>query len=94
MAMGAAYLVLAAACLLVRQMLSGFRKRAPQFLLGLYIVDICVALIYCFATMLIVKESLFTATMVVSMIFGTAVSLMFFLINRVYFKKRQGLFVN
>lgn len=94
MAMGAAYLVLAAAYLLVRQMLSGFRKRAPQFLLGLYIVDICVALIYCFATMLIVKESLFTATMVVSMIFGTAVSLVFFLINRVYFKKRQGLFVN
>ncbi len=92
--MGAVYLVLAAAYLLVRQMLAGFRKRAPQFLLGLYIVDICVALIYCFATMLIVKESLFTATMVVSMIFGTAVSLMFFLINRVYFKKRQGLFVN
>lgn len=94
MAMGAAYLVMAAAYLLVRQMLAGFRKRAPQFLLGLYIVDIGVGLIYCFATMLIVKESLFTATMVVSMVFGTAVSLVFFLINRVYFKKRQVLFVN
>ena len=87
MAMGAAYL-------LVRQMLAGFRKRSPQFLLGLYIVDISVGLIYCFATMLIVKELLFTATMVVSMVFGTAVSLVFFLINRVYFKKRQVLFVN
>ena len=92
--MGAVYLVLAAAYLLVRQMLAGFRKRAPQFLLGLYIVDISVGLIYCFATMLIVKEAIFSATLVTSMILGTVGSAIFFLANLTYFKKRKFMFVN
>lgn len=92
--MGAVYLVMAAARLFVRQMLAGFRKTAPQWLLGLYIADVIISLIYCFATMLIVKEAIFSATLVTSMILGTVGSAIFFLANLTYFKKRKFMFVN
>lgn len=91
---GAAYLVMAAASLFVRQMLAGFRKKAPQYLLALYVAGIVLSLTFCFATMLIVKEAVVYASMVVTMILVALESLVILLANLSYFKKRKFMFVN
>ncbi len=88
---GIVMLALAAFCIITRFKLSGFKKGAPVFLYAVYIADVVVTLIYNIALTAVTDiPSIFT----VSNISSITMTVIMVILNYIYFKKRQELFVN
>ena len=92
--MGLIYLGMTAGFLVVRQMLAGFRKNAVRCLLGLYILDMIITLIFGVAQLIILGNLRFAGDLLGSLVFGCILSIVFLVLNRIYFDNREELFVN
>lgn len=87
---GLATLALAAAAIVVRQKLARYRAGAPRLYLILQAVSLGVGLVYLLAGSAAVGMLLLNASTLASLM-GSGVML---LVNRVYFRRREALFVN
>lgn len=87
---GLALLALAAAAIVVRQRLARYRAGAPRLYLLLLAVSLGVSLVYLLAGSAVVGELLLSASTLASLA-GSGVMLP---VNRIYFRKREGLFAN
>ena len=85
---GLASIALGAAAILVRQKLARFETGAPGKYLKLLIASIAVGLIYGIFGSIILRQSAFSASSIVSIILN--VILVF--LNNIYFKRREHLF--
>lgn len=92
--MGLIYLGMTAGFLVVRQMPAGFRKNAVRCLLGLYIPDMIITLIFGVAQLIILGDLRFAGDLLGSLVFGRILSIVFPVLNRIYFDNREELFVN
>ncbi len=88
---GIVMLCLAAFCIVTRFKLSGFKKGAPVYLYVVYIADVVLTLIYNIALTAATNiPSIFTVSNISSII----ATVIMVILNYIYFKKRQDLFVN
>lgn len=88
-----ALLALAAFAIITRQNLAKFRKNGPKFYFIMIIAGIVVALIYSIAGSSILHVSL-GEVMDASSVSSLVVNIALLIINIIYFKKREDLFVN
>lgn len=92
--MGLFYLGMTGGFLVVRQMLAGFQNGAVRCLLGLYILELVLSLVFGIGQLIIFKDLRFAGDMVGSLVLGCVLSIVFLVLNRSYFDKRKELFVN
>lgn len=92
--MGLLYLGMAGGFLLTRQKLASFRKDAVWWLLGLYILDLVLCLIFGIAQWVIFKDPRFAGDILGSLLISSIMSIVFLVLNRIYFDNREELFVN
>lgn len=92
--MGLWHLGMAGGFLIVRQMLAGFRKNAVRCLLGLYILELVFTLIFGIAQWVIFKDLRFAGDILGSLLISSIMSIVFLVLNRIYFDNREELFVN
>lgn len=87
---GVLELLLAAACIYVRQLLAKFRAKGPRSYLILMGASIVISLIYVIIASLIIGQSVFSPLLLGNWV-GSAVMIA---VNWIYFGKREHLFVN
>lgn len=92
--MGLLYLGMAGGFLLTRQKLAGFRKDAVWWLLGLYVLDLVLSLVFGIAQWVIFKDLKFAGDILGSLLISSIMSIVFLVLNRIYFDNREELFVN
>ncbi|MCD7749647.1 MAG: zinc ribbon domain-containing protein [Oscillospiraceae bacterium] len=90
MVYGLLCIVMGAAALYIRFQLSSFKRRAPALYLGYIAVSIIVPLLYIILASVIIGGFAGDSSTIASLI----TSVVLLIINQVYFKKRQHLFVN
>lgn len=87
---GIACIGLAVLAIVVRQKLANFKSDGPRFLTILYVASIAVSLIYILLITIVVGNGVFNISNVASVISSGAM----IFVNKIYFEKRQHLFVN
>ena len=88
---GICLIVLAAGAIFVRMQLAGFRTNAPKLYLGLLAAAVAANLIYLVAAASILSDLGLDFTSNISQL---ATSVVMIVVNSIYFKKREHLFVN
>lgn len=88
--MGIIQIAIAALAILTRFSLAKFEAKGPKLVMLLYLVNAVVSLFYVVVASAITGMNLFDASTIISII----VSIAMLVANRVYFTKRQSLFVN
>ncbi len=90
---GLLILALSVFCIVTRQKLKSFSKQGPQFVLWLYVGSMAIAVFYLIAATIVAEIKLYellSTRIVISFI----VSIIMVIANKVYFKKREHLFIN
>ena len=90
MVIGIASIGLAVFAIVVRQKLANYQSDGPKMLMILYVGSVLISVIYLIMVMGIVGGDIDSSTMIPSL----AVSVVMIIVNKIYFDKRQHLFVN
>lgn len=90
---GIGMLALAAYAIFVRFQLTGYKKAGPKLLLGLYVADVALGLVYIIGINSILPEMVAKNVDVSTLYVSVATSVVCIIANYIYFKKRADLFV-
>lgn len=83
-------LILACFLIFIRFRLARFKENAPRLLYAVYILNFIITLIYCIVASVILQESVFGAFEIVYLI----EEVIMLMINFIYFRRRNYLFIN